>query len=260
MVDALPLAPNHRRSVHNPTLILVWVSTSFSAAAMQDPAYAPYHALLKQRLAEWHDDHGIEAEPPRAEELMDEVQPPERRQARLSGVQIYTVAAAGQAHAKTITLSNNTVVRQGFVVADQTGMGKGRTVAAILVDNWRKGRNRGAWFSVNADLAQDAKRDLKDLCDDVSIANSDYSCVHRPHQPRRSLPASITPTHLSTPPCPTAPHRHRAPTSIRHRQISFKSNPTSVKPIPIYDAKKLPRDKRWDSLNKAEMVGGLDAC
>ena len=41
-----------------------------------------------------------------------------------------------------------TFIRSG----DGTGVGKGRQIAAILADNFMKGRKKGIWFSVSATL------------------------------------------------------------------------------------------------------------
>ena len=42
-------------------------------------------------------------------------------------------------------------------------MGKGRTIAGIIFDNYLKGRKRAVWVSVSNDLKYDAERDLKDI-------------------------------------------------------------------------------------------------
>lgn len=42
-------------------------------------------------------------------------------------------------------------------------MGKGRTIAGIIFENYMKGRKRAIWVSVSNDLRYDAERDLKDI-------------------------------------------------------------------------------------------------
>lgn len=42
-------------------------------------------------------------------------------------------------------------------------MGKGRTIAGCIYENWLKGRKRALWVSVSNDLKYDAERDLKDI-------------------------------------------------------------------------------------------------
>ena len=49
--------------------------------------------------------------------------------------------------------------RKGWLLGDGTGVGKGRQVAAIILDNWLRGRRRAAWVSLSADLIDDARRD-----------------------------------------------------------------------------------------------------
>lgn len=42
------------------------------------------------------------------------------------------------------------------------GVGKGRTIAGLILENWRCGRTRHLWISVGSDLRVDARRDLND--------------------------------------------------------------------------------------------------
>lgn len=53
--------------------------------------------------------------------------------------------------------------RAGFLVGDGAGVGKGRTIAGIIHENYLKGRKRALWISVSNDLKYDAQRDLKDI-------------------------------------------------------------------------------------------------
>ena len=49
--------------------------------------------------------------------------------------------------------------RRGWFLGDGTGAGKGRQVAAIILDNWLKGRRRAVWISKSDKLIEDAERD-----------------------------------------------------------------------------------------------------
>jgi predicted RNA methylase len=49
--------------------------------------------------------------------------------------------------------------RRGWFLGDGTGAGKGRQVAAIILDNWLKGRRKALWLSVSDRLLEDAQRD-----------------------------------------------------------------------------------------------------
>ncbi len=42
------------------------------------------------------------------------------------------------------------------------GVGKGRTIAGLILENWRCGRKRHLWISIGSDLRVDARRDLND--------------------------------------------------------------------------------------------------
>ncbi len=60
--------------------------------------------------------------------------------------------------------------RRGWMLGDGTGAGKGREVAAIVLDHWLRGRKRALWLSQSDKLVEDARRDwcaLGGLDDDV---------------------------------------------------------------------------------------------
>lgn len=77
----------------------------------------------------------------------------------LSTLQYETVVMVGQRHEKM--LLNQT--RAGYFCGDGTGVGKGRQIAAIIADNFLKGRRKSVWFSASNGLAKDARRDLDDV-------------------------------------------------------------------------------------------------
>lgn len=100
---------------------------------------------------------------------------------RLSEAQLETVIYAGEAHAGFLagawtvddTLDNLAAApedakgairfRQGFMVGDGTGVGKGRESAAIILDNWLQGRRKAVWISKSDKLLEDAQRDWSAL-------------------------------------------------------------------------------------------------
>ena len=49
--------------------------------------------------------------------------------------------------------------RRGWMLGDGTGCGKGRQVAAIVLDQWLRGRRRTLWLSQSDTLLDDARRD-----------------------------------------------------------------------------------------------------
>ncbi|XP_038146211.1 protein strawberry notch homolog 2 isoform X2 [Cyprinodon tularosa] len=77
----------------------------------------------------------------------------------LSALQLEAIIYACQQH--EVILQNKQ--RAGFLIGDGAGVGKGRTVAGIILENYLKGRKKSLWFSISNDLKYDAERDLKDI-------------------------------------------------------------------------------------------------
>jgi hypothetical protein len=95
----------------------------------------------------------------------------------LSDAQCESVVYAGEAHAShlagtytvdetydlvsaaPVNATNSIRFRRGWFLGDGTGAGKGRQVAAIILDNWLKGRKRALWISKSDKLIEDAERD-----------------------------------------------------------------------------------------------------
>ena len=111
----------------------------------------------------------------------------------LSDAQLESVALAGEAHARHLAadyrigsgwetvqrcgadeddavrtavrtdegelLSAPVRLRRGWMLGDGTGAGKGRQVAAIVLDHWLRGRKRALWLSQSDKLVEDARRD-----------------------------------------------------------------------------------------------------
>ena len=57
------------------------------------------------------------------------------------------------------TLSEPVRFRRGWMLGDGTGCGKGRQVAAIILDNRLRGRKKALWLSHSDKLLEDARRD-----------------------------------------------------------------------------------------------------
>ena len=76
---------------------------------------------------------------------------------RLSAPQIEAVARAAQ----SFETKNPDGTRRGFFIGDGTGVGKGREIAGIIMDQLAKGLGNGKalWLSKSHDLAEDARRD-----------------------------------------------------------------------------------------------------
>lgn len=77
----------------------------------------------------------------------------------LSALQLEAITYAAQQHEHFLPDGN----RAGFLIGDGAGVGKGRTIAGIIFENYIKGRKRAIWISVSNDLKYDSERDLKDI-------------------------------------------------------------------------------------------------
>ena len=78
----------------------------------------------------------------------------------LSDAQLEAVCRAGAAHTEHLpSEAGGSGPRQGFFIGDATGVGKGRQVAGVLLDNVLQGRRRAVWVSENRSLLRDAVRD-----------------------------------------------------------------------------------------------------
>lgn len=99
----------------------------------------------------------------------DEVRIPQQlvRDGLLSSPQLEAIALA----ARRFGCSLSTGARCGFLLGDGTGCGKGRCIAALLLDQWNRGNRRHVWISATTDLYQDAVRDLQDLRSGIPICN-----------------------------------------------------------------------------------------
>ncbi|XP_055332799.1 protein strawberry notch homolog 1-like [Paramacrobiotus metropolitanus] len=99
---------------------------------------------------------------------------------KLSALQLEAVVYSCQQHESL--LNNGT--RAGFLIGDGAGVGKGRTIAGIILENYICKNKKSLWFSVSTDLKVDAERDLSDI-------GAEYIPVYRlEKQTYNSLPYS----------------------------------------------------------------------
>lgn len=77
------------------------------------------------------------------------------RDGLLSEVQLEAVTYARMSHEQFLPTGE----RQGYMVGDGTGVGKGREISGIILDNFMEGRKRSVWVSKNWKLFKDARRD-----------------------------------------------------------------------------------------------------
>ncbi|ELU02275.1 hypothetical protein CAPTEDRAFT_182178 [Capitella teleta] len=78
---------------------------------------------------------------------------------KLSSLQLTGCLYACQRH--QIILANGS--RAGYFIGDAAGVGKGRQISGIILDNYSRGRTKHIWFSISTDLIVDARRDLSDI-------------------------------------------------------------------------------------------------
>lgn len=77
----------------------------------------------------------------------------------LSDAQLENVVYAGQAHEQLLGDGR----RKGYFIGDGTGVGKGRQISGIILDNFLQGRKKAVWISAKPGLINDARRDWQDL-------------------------------------------------------------------------------------------------
>jgi len=77
----------------------------------------------------------------------------------LSALQLEAITYTCQQHDHVLPDGS----RAGFLIGDGAGVGKGRTIAGLIFENFLKGRKKAIWVSVSNDLKFDAERDLSDI-------------------------------------------------------------------------------------------------
>eukprot|EP00057_Strongylocentrotus_purpuratus_P009593 XP_011664067.1 PREDICTED: protein strawberry notch homolog 1 isoform X3 [Strongylocentrotus purpuratus] len=96
---------------------------------------------------------------------------------KLSNLQLEGIQYACQRHQKI--LANG--CRAGFFMGDAAGVGKGRQISGIILDNYVRGRRKHIWFSISSDLKVDAQRDVNDLGCHIKIIEG---CQHLDRETR----------------------------------------------------------------------------
>ncbi|XP_039694932.1 protein strawberry notch homolog 2 [Pteropus medius] len=129
--------------------------------------YADY-VPSKSKIGKQHPDRVVETS------TLSSVPPPDITYTLALPVSDSGVLSALQLEAITYACQQHEVLlpggqRAGFLIGDGAGVGKGRTVAGIILENYLRGRKKSLWFSVSNDLKYDAERDLRDI-DASSIA------------------------------------------------------------------------------------------
>jgi len=84
----------------------------------------------------------------------------------LTNLQLEAILYACDQHQRMLPCDKSkgeTPLRAGFFMGDGPGVGKGRQIAGIVMENYLRGRKKAVWISVGADLLEDARRDLRDI-------------------------------------------------------------------------------------------------
>ncbi|KAJ1481743.1 P-loop containing NTP hydrolase pore-1-domain-containing protein, partial [Baffinella frigidus] len=107
---------------------------------------------------------------------------------RLTDVQLDAVVRACAQHERF--LPGGSSARRGFLMGDGPGVGKGRQIAGIILENAMRGRRKAVWVSTSADLWVDAQRDLTDssTCGSAPLTVFDLRS-YNPHARLSTLPA-----------------------------------------------------------------------
>ena len=99
---------------------------------------------------------------------------------RLSDLQLEFVTYACQRHEQRLASGS----RRGFFLGDGAGMGKGRQLAGLILENVLAGRTKHIWCTTNIDLKEDATRDLRDV--GCTIAKDIEDAAESGSKPRRA--------------------------------------------------------------------------
>ncbi|GIL61313.1 hypothetical protein Vafri_15702 [Volvox africanus] len=121
----------------------------------------PTPATLPRRL------HSLPL-PPSNYPLWDSLPPELVSSGKLSTLQLEGILYACTKHCEMLPSGE----RAGFFIGDGAGVGKGRQIAGIIIDNFVRGRKRSLWLSTSSDLHADATRDLRDLGCQLTIINN----------------------------------------------------------------------------------------
>ncbi|GER44892.1 strawberry notch-like protein [Striga asiatica] len=79
----------------------------------------------------------------------------------LSCLQIEVLVSA--CHVRDTFSTFQVLLLAGFFLGDGAGVGKGRAIAGLILENWHHGRRKVVWISVWSDLEFNARRDLDDV-------------------------------------------------------------------------------------------------
>lgn len=139
------------------------VFENYTPQRLQVPGSQPHLGLLVQSAA-------MASVLPPAARYVPNLPAATIKEGLLSIAQLEAVVYAGQAHNEFLeAVGTAEKPRRGFFIGDGTGVGKGREIAGVMLDNLRQGRKRHVWVTEKQGLFNDAKRDMKNVGGDPSI-------------------------------------------------------------------------------------------
>ena len=124
------------------------------------PQIVPMHCEHPAKLVESTTLAGVKLPKLNYEEDLPDCCTKKGKDSTISAVQLETVKFVGMRH---LTFLNKSKERAGYLIGDGTGVGKGRQIAAIIADNFLKGRKRAIWVTSSSCLISDSRRDLDDV-------------------------------------------------------------------------------------------------
>src|SRR3990167_526498 len=119
----------------------------------------PIHCEHPAKIVESTTLRGAKLPPLDYQETLPQPCTKKGNQSTLSAIQLETVRFVGQRHLSFLPNGE----RAGYFICDGTGVGKGRQVAAIIADNYQKGRLKSIWMTASNSLIRDSQRDLTDI-------------------------------------------------------------------------------------------------
>ncbi len=121
--------------------------------------YVPKYVTGRQHCAHVVENASLASVPPPVIGYIHDLPQETLDNGRLSSLQLECIIYACQQHQQRLLDGS----RAGFLIGDGAGVGKGRSIAGVILENFQRLRKRAIWVSVSNDLKHDAERDLRDV-------------------------------------------------------------------------------------------------
>ncbi len=164
--DGQPVIPGSgRESVEQTGITVEGAQTSARSIQNEDDVFALYTPAkvripgAQKHLAPLVESAAMASVPPPDPTYTPNLAKEVITEGRISETSLENIVYAGQAHSQVLPSGE----RRGYFIGDGTGVGKGRQIAGIIMDNLRQGRKKAVWISKSGGLIEDAKRDVEDV-------------------------------------------------------------------------------------------------